>query len=408
MKNKNTVKTVVSLLLIAVLLFGVSVLTKSFFGVLEQKRDNPAYFSDCLSPSFDEEKSEAVTAELKTLTENALTYTAMKYDLTLFENYPYVQSEIDRIKKSIEREKADTLYFAAEQLKDGEVTKDMTENGFIRLSEAGTAGVPVSFEGKIYSASVDEERINGYYDEKLREKAEECKLGASTVYREAKAYLDRLKNVSYCVTVNGEAVSNQNLTPQQIAGFVSRPGEKSFLYIKSAQGEIASSEKAGKITELQSKAVADTAKKSGRTSEIYFEFTGSMLFHESLESVGALHEKCRTAVIKNIVLAAASAVISAALTVSAVILFPTGNSKKKSKTAVSCVLAVVFLSLTVISVGLFGDSVKLYLDPTLGTSWLTVDSGTIIMKACLRASFTAIGIIGAALSAKSAVKSRRQ
>ena len=133
-----------------------------------------------------------------------------------------------------------------------------------------------------------------------------------------------------------------------------------------------------------------------------------MLFHESLESVGELHEKCRTAVIKNIVLAAVSAVISAAVTVSAVILFPTGNSKKKSKTAVSCVLAVVFLSLTVISVGLFGDSVKLYLDPTLGTSWLTVDSGTIIMKACLRACFTAIGIIGAALSAKSAVKSRRQ
>lgn len=408
MKNKYTVKAVVSLLLIAVLLFDVSVFTKSVFGVLGQKRDNPIYFSDCLSPSFDEEKSAAVTTELKTLTENALTYTAMKYDLTLFENYPYVQGEIDRITKSIEREKADTLYFAAEQLKDGEVTKDMTENGFILLSEVGTAGHPVIFEEKKYSASVDEEKINEYYDEKLTENVEACKLGASTVYREAKDYLDSLKNVSYCVTVNGETVSNRNLTPQKIAGIVSGSGEKSFLYIKSAQGEVALSEKAGKMTDFQSEAVSDAAKNFGKTSEIYFEFTGSMLFHESLENVGVLHEKCRTAVIKNIVLAAVSAVIAAALTVSAVILFPTGDSKKKSKTAVSCVLAVVFFSLTVFSVGLFGDSVKLYLEPTLGTSWLTVDSGSIMMKACLRACLAAVGTIGAALSVKSAVKSRRQ
>ncbi|MGN1194134.1 MAG: hypothetical protein ACI4SB_01475 [Acutalibacteraceae bacterium] len=402
--KKNTVKTAVSLLLFVILLFDVCFLTKSVFGVFEQKRDNPIYFSESLDLTFDAENSDAVLAELKTLTENALTYTSMKSDLTLFENYPYVQSEIDSIKKGIERERADTLYFAAQQLESGTVTVDMTENGFIVLSQNAGSGTLVEYEGKAYYAEVDEEKINEYYDEQLLNRAEEFKLNASTVYRESKEYLDSLKDVSYSVTVNGEAVTNSSLTGQDISNKLSQNSGKS-IYIKLSQSKVSSSEATGGISGEREKAVTSAAESFGKDAEIFFEF-GSMLFNESLESVQKLHDECTGKVLKNIVFAAVTALLALALIIAIVIFLPTGERQGKVHKTVIVVLGVIFAALILLSVYLLANSVKLYFEPTLGTSWITVDSGSIIAKACFRACLAAVGITGVSVCIKTELKKR--
>lgn len=404
--RKKAVKAVVSFLLFVILLFDVCFLTRSVFGIFEQKRDNPVYFSESLDRTFDAENSDAVSDELKTLTEQALTYTAMKTDLSLFENYAYVQSEIDSIKKGIESSRADTLYFAAQQLEDGTVTADMTENGFIVLSPNAGTGTAVTYEGKTYYAEVDEEKINRYYDELFLNRSEDLKVNASTVYREAKEYLASLKRVVYRVTVNGETVSNGNLTGQDIGDTLSQENGKS-LYIKLLQGKVSSLKAAGGISEEQEKAVTAAAESFGKDAEIYFAFGGSMLFHQSLENVQELHDACRAKVLKNMVLAVAAALFAVALILAVGILFPAGKARGKVHKAAAVVLNVIFAAFVALSVCLLANSVKLYFDPTLGTSWITLDSGSIVAKACLRACLGAFGMTGLAVCVKTILQKSR-
>ena len=396
--KKSTVRGLICFLLFAVMLFDVVFLTKSVFGVLAQKRDNPIYFADSLKADFDPEKSEAVLIECKKLTETALTYTSMKKDITLFENYPYIQSEIERIRAANARERADTLYFAGQQVESGTVDEDMTENGFIVLSQNADTGTLVQFKGKPYFAAVDEEKINEYYDEQLAVRTEECKLNLSTAYRDAKQYLDKLENVIYFVSVNGETVTNGKLTRQDISGKLSQGGK--CIYIKMNQGRISSAKTTGEITDGQKNAVASAAESFGKDAEVFFEFTGSMLFHESLKNTEKLYRECRAIVLKNIIAAVVCAAFAAVYIIIIAVLFPV----KKSRKAVSGILGVLFAALILLSVYLLPNSVKLFLDPTMGTTWITVDSGSIFAKACLRACLGAGGITGLSVCIKSLLK----
>lgn len=399
--RKKAVRGAVSILLFVILLFDVCFLTKSVFGVFEQKRDNPIYFSESLDRTFDAENSNAVSEELKTLTEQALTYTAMKSDLSLFENEPYIQSEIDRIRESVERNRADTLYFAAQQLEDGTVSADMTENGFIVLSQNAGAGTSVMFEGKTYYAEIDEEKINRYYDELFSSRSEELKMNASTVYREAKEYLDSLRDVAYSVTVNGETVTSGNLTGQEIGDSPTQNSGKG-LYLKISQNEVSAVKATGGLSAEQEKAVTSAAKSFGKDAEIFFAFGGSMLFCQSLENVQKLHDECRATVLKNMVLTAVTALLAAAMIVAIMILSTSGENRK----IVLGILSAVFAALIALSVYLLANSVKLYFDPTLGTTWLTVDSGSIVANACVRACLGAVGLTGLSVCVKSVFRKR--
>lgn len=401
MKNgKKKIKAAVCAVLFAVLLFDACALTKAGFGIFEQKRDNPIYFAQCLSASFDAEKSEAVTQELAVLTEKALTYAAMKGDVTLFENYPYVQSELEKAERLNERERADTLYFALEQIKDGTVSQDMAENGFIVLSQSDEGGTPVVFEGQTRYARIDEKRIDGFFAAQLSSRQEEIRLASSTAYREAKEYLDSLETVSYAVCVGNETVSNRKLTFPEAGASVSGGG-KNAVYVKTGADSAAQS--SGSVTEKQKAAVQKTAGKYAENVQIYLEFSGSMLFTKALESTRQLHDECRktvTAYLARLVLSAFAAVV---LLVMITVISPVSGQKKKG-TAAALVCAVLCAALTVFSVSLFVGSVKLFFNPTLDTTWLTVDSGSIVTKACIRACLIFAGLSGFAVSVKAAVK----
>lgn len=405
MKNgKKKIKAAVCAVLFIALLFDACILTKAVFGILTQKRDNPVYFSECLSPSFDAEKSEAVTNELAVLTEKALTYAAMQDDITLFENVPYVLSEFDRAEKMNRREKADTLYFAAEQIKSGTVSADMTENGFIVLSETNEGGTPVVSEGHTRYAQIDEKRIDDYFAAQLSSRQEEIRLTCSTAYREAKDYLDSLRNVTYAVRTGTQTISNKDLTLPDDSTTINQ-STNNCIYVKAGTDAVAQS--SGAITQSQKSAVEKAVGEYGKSAEIFLQFDSSMLFTEALQSAGQLHDECRNAVTKNIGIGVLSAVAAVVLLIFITALCPVSGQKKK-RIAAAIVLAAVGAAAVALAVSLLPGSIRLFMNPSLNTDWLTVDSGTIVTKACLRICLLFTGLSSLAVAAKSALRSRAE
>lgn len=398
-KNK-AVKTTVCFLLSLLVIASAVLATKSAFGILEQKRDNAVYFSDCLSPDYEPEKSEAVSEEIKTLIEKALTYSAMKDDLTLFENSPYVMSEIETIRTDTERNIENTIYFTEEKIKTDSLDSETIENGFAVLSDSEKDGAAVHINGKLQYARTDADRIEEYFEKEFERRSEETKLNLSTAYREAKEYLDGLEAVEYCVTVKNHEVKTDAFDSAKTA-----KDSLAFLVVLSDDGTV-TVKQSDALPGIQTDFIKETAKKFTGPLDLHIVFTGSMLFNESLKKVPALHDECRSLVVSLLLKAILFSLAAIVSTVIFVILFPVGN-RKKSTTVLSCFFAAVSAAVIVLSVCLLSDSVKLFMDPTIGTSWLTVDSNSIVTKACLRVCVSAAALMGLAASFKTAVLSRK-
>ncbi len=401
MRRKNkAVKTTVCFLLSLLVIASAVLATKAAFGILEQKRDNTVYFSDCLSPDYEPEKSEAVSEEIKILTEKALTYSAMKDDLTLFENAAYAINEIEAIKKDKERSVANTIYFTEEKIKTDSLDSETIENGFAVLSDSEKDGAAVHINGKLQYARTDEDRIEEYFEKESERRSEETKLNISTAYREAKDYLDALETVEYCVTTKNHEIKTDAFDSAETI-----KDSLAFTVALSADGAV-TVKQSDALPEIQTDFIKETAKKFTGPIELHIVFTGSMLFNESLKKAPTLHDECRSLVVSLILKAILFSLAAIASTVIFVILFPVGN-RKKSTAVLSCVFAAVSAVMIVLAVCLLSDSVKLFMDPTIGTSWLTVDSNSIVIKACLRVSVSAAALMGLAASVKTAVLSRK-
>lgn len=399
-KNK-AVKTTVCFLLSLLVIASAVLATKAAFGILEQKRDNAVYFSDCLSPDYEPEKSEAVSEEIKTLTEKVLTYSVMKNDLTLFENSPYVISEIEAIRTNTERNIENTIYFTEEKIKTDSLDNETIENGFVILSDSEKDGAAVHVDGKLQYARTDADRIEEYFEKEFERRSEETKLNLSTAYREAKEYLDAIEAVEYCVTVKNHAVKTDAFDSAETI-----KDSLTFTVALSDDGTV-TMKKSDALPEIQTDFIKETAKKITESLELRIVFTGSMLFNESLKKAPALHDECRSLVVSLILKTILFSLAAIASTVILVILVPVGN-RKKSTTVLSCFFAAVSAAVIVLSVCLLSDSVKLFMDPTIGTSWLTVDSNSIVTKACLRVCVSAAALMGLAACVKTAVLSQKR
>lgn len=401
-KKERLLKSAICLVLF-LLLIGCTVgATGSAFKILEQKRDKPLYFSECLSSSFDPENSEAVSVEIKTLTEKILTYASMKNDLTLFENAPYVMSEIGRLKTNTERTKADTEYFTEEKIKTDTLDSETVNNGFAVLSDNEADGTAVHYEGRIKYARTDTLQIEQYYNDELDRQSEEIKLNASTSYREAKQYLDSLENVGYCVTAGSTEIKSDGFPSLQTGA-----DSDKAIHIRISSDGTVTTEDVSSLSEHQQNAVRQAAAEFSGPIELKLIFSGSLLFNDTLKNTAALHSECRSLVLSNMIKAAILILISVISIVLVVILLPLAKDRKRS-----AILPLLFTALSVavilLSVWLLSDSVKLFLNPTAGTSWLKIDTDTITVKACFRSGTAAAGILGFLSSLKAALLSKKK
>lgn len=400
-KTKRSAKPAVCLLVFLLMIVSVGFSAKAAFGILGQKRDNPVYFSECLSPNYDPEKSEAVRVEINTLAEKALTYSLMKNDLSLFENAPYVMSEIETIRKNTERSIADTIYFTEEKIKTDSLDSETVENGFAALSDRETDGTAVHFEGKLRYARTDTEQIKQYYEKESDRRSEETKLNLSTAYREAKEYLDALENVEYCVISQNNEVKSNGYDSAQ----TNTEAEKNVKITISSDGSLTVNPSAA-LSDFPTDSFKQAAENFTGPLELNLIFGGSMLFNESLRNTDKLHNECRSLVISLLIKTAVFALIGLASGIAFVILLPVSD-RKKSVTAAALVIAVLSAGVVFLSVWMLSDSVKLFMDPSGGTTWIKIDSDTIVTKACIRSALAATGALGFASSVKAAVLSRK-
>lgn len=401
-KIKKKGKAAVCLLLFLLTVVSVGFSAKAAFGILGQKRDNPIFFSDCLSPNYDPEKSEAVSAEINTLTEKALTYAVMKNDLSLFENAPYVISEIETIRKNTERSIADTIYFTEEKIKTDSLDSETVENGFAVLSDKETDGTAVHFEGKLRYAWTDTEQINRYFEKEFGRRSEETKLNLSTAYREAKEYLDALENVEYCIISQNNEVKSDGYDSIQTNNNTAKT-----VTLTISSDDALSVNLSSALSDFPTESFKQAAVNFTGPLELNLIFGGSMLFNENLKNTGKLHNECRSLVISHIVKTALFALIAAVSGIAYVILLPVSD-RKKAVTAAAWIAAVLSAGIVFLSVWLLSDSVKLFMDPSGGTTWLKIDSDTIVTKACIRSALAASGILGFAACVKTAVSSRKK
>ena len=401
-KKERRLKTAVCLIL-SLLMIGCTVgATKAAFNILEQKRDNPLYFSECLSPSFDPENSEAVSAEIKTLTEKILTYATMKNDLTLFENAPYVMDEIDRLKTNTERAKADTAYFTEEKIKADTLDSETVNNGFAVLSDNETDGTAVHFGGRMRYAKTDMKQIERYYDCEVERQSEEIKRNASTPYREAEQYLDSLENVGYRVTAGSTGIESDGFSVLQTGA----DNTKTIQIRISSDGTV-TTDGVSSLSGRQQNAVRQAAADFSGPLELKLIISGSLLFNEALKNTAALHSECRSLVLSNLMKAAILVLVSVISIVLFVILLPLAKNRKGSA-VLPLLFAVLSAAVILLSVWLLSDSVKLFLNPTAGTSWLKLDTSTIPAKACFHCVAAAVGILGFLTSLKAALLRKKK
>ena len=401
-KTKKKGKAAVCLLLFLLTVVSVGFSAKASFGILGQKRDNPIFFSDCLSPNYDPEKSEAVSAEINTLTEKARTYAVMKNDLSLFENSPYVMSEIEAIRKNTERSIADTIYFTEEKIKTDSLDSETVEKGFAVLSDKETDGTAVHFEGKLRYARTDTEQINRYFEKEFDRRSEETKLNLSTAYREAKEYLDALENVEYCIISQNNEVKSDGYDSIQTNNNTAKT-----VTLTISSDDALSVNLSSALSDFPTESFKQAAENFTGPLELNLIFGGSMLFNENLKNTGKLHNECRSLVISHIVKTALFALIAVVSGIAFVILFPVSDRKKAVKAA-AWIAGVLSAGIVFLSVWLLSDSVKLFMDPSGGTTWLKIDSDTIVTKACIRSALAASGILGFAACVKTAVSSRKK
>ncbi|MGN1443733.1 MAG: hypothetical protein ACI4XE_07780 [Acutalibacteraceae bacterium] len=399
--KKRSGKPAACLLLCLLMIVSVGFLAKAAFGILGQKRDNPVYFSDCLSPNYDPEKSQTVKEEVNTLAEKVLTYSLMKNDLSLFENSPYVMSEIEAIRKDTERNIADTVYFTEEKIKTDSLDSETVENGFAVLSDKETDGAAVHFEGNLQYARTDKEQIEEYFEKEYDRRSEETKLNLSTAYRESKEYLESLESVEYCVISQNNEVKSDGYNSVQ----VNTSTAKTVKITNSADGSLTVNLSTA-LSDFSTDSLKQAMKEFTGPYEFSLVFGGSMLFNENLKNTDKLHNECRSLIISLIIKTVLSALTAVASGIAFVILFPV-TKRKKSGIVPAVIVAAVSVAAVCLAAWMLSDSVKLFMDPTIGTAWIKIDSDTIVTKACIRSALAATGVFGFAASVKAAVLSRK-
>ena len=326
----------------------------------------------------------------------------MKNDLSLFENSPYVMSEIEAIRKNTERSIADTIYFTEEKIKTDSLDSETVENGFAVLSDKETDGTAVHFEGKLRYARTDTEQINRYFEKEFDRRSEETKLNLSTAYREAKEYLDALENVEYCIISQNNEVKSDGYDSIQTNNNTAKT-----VTLTISSDDALSVNLSSALSDFPTESFKQAAENFTGPLELNLIFGGSMLFNENLKNTGKLHNECRSLVISHIVKTALFALIAVVSGIAFVILFPVSDRKKAVKAA-AWIAGVLSAGIVFLSVWLLSDSVKLFMDPSGGTTWLKIDSDTIVTKACIRSALAASGILGFAACVKTAVSSRKK
>ena len=318
---------------------------------------------------FNYEKSAPFEEEVKRAFENILTYSLKYQDPDGFSNPDLVRYIINEENENCRKQTENVLEILRYQTEHGEVDEEYIKDGFVLLKADGTY-------------SIEEETVQKYYRGKYDELIESRKR-VDEDYNAVVSYLESLNSVYFSVfdRENNRLVSNAPVSTSDEAQKYFSSLENCLMVFNSKSPYYVP----GELQNLFS-VVQDLSEEFDQNFDLFVSFSGGLVFNDNCKQIESEYKEVYAIVAKRLILTAVFGAVGIFLAI--VLLRLSGHREHGGaiKYALTDKLPndlhiLVHFLIAVSMLILTENSVYLILNPHLNTTWLTLSSEYLMLRA---------------------------